>query len=580
MGKVSAAMAAAAVIATTAIAGSPVASYAGGQGRSGGSHERLLVPHPGDPKVSERTPERAAPRAMSTSVNLGISRYSDIVVDPTHKHVFISGGSGTSGVVVTDLAGKKLETLGSTPGASGMTLSPNGDTLYVALADGDGIREIDTSTLAGTTVSTGASTCPQDVAVTAGTVWFGYACDGGNGAVGSLDPSTDTVHTGVITGLGGTPVLTASPGLDGVLFTGLRGVDPTTIAKYDVTGGDTPTGTLVTSREAGDNLGDFVETPDGTDVIVASGAPYYQQVYSTTDLSADGTYTTSNYPDAVAVNEDGQIAAGISASGSKSVWLYKPGAAKAFKTISFADGEYLQPRGLAFTGQTVYAVTGGIGAGNGPFYLNVESTKPNAPMTISTNGRRFRYGAKAHVTVRLNTGDSHHHVLIYAVQAGQNKPTLVKSGQLKGGRLSATYHVKKWTMFAAVYTGGKNYGETVKTLQVRVHAKVTTKAKGAYAHRGAYALFHKGKDPHWLTTVAPNHQGECVVLQAEYFANGSWQALQGSGECVLLSSGSKALGVLQGTHVAGERARVRGVWTGDAYNLKQTGKWSYVRFTS
>jgi hypothetical protein len=31
-------------------------------------------------------------------------------------------------------------------------------------------------------------------------------------------------------------------------------------------------------------------TPDGKDVVLASGAPYYQEIYRVSDLSADGTF--------------------------------------------------------------------------------------------------------------------------------------------------------------------------------------------------------------------------------------------------------------------------------------------------
>jgi hypothetical protein len=569
MGNVRAVAAAAVVVATAVVAGSPASSYASRQS----GPERLVGSHQSAHAVA-RTPERTAPRA-TPGANLGLKTYSDIQADPAHKHVFISAGPSANGVVVTSLAGKKLKTLGSTPGASGMTLSPDGHTLYVALASGDGIREINTSTLVGTTVSTGANTCPQDVAVTAGTVWFSYACDDDLGRLGSLDPSTGTVSLGLASGFGYAPYLTTSPGLDGVLFTGVPSQSPAEIARYNVTGGDSPSATLVTSRQAGSNLGDLVETPNGKDLIVASGAPYYHQVYSTTDLSDDGTYTTSNYPNAVAVNEKGQVAAGIDGQDSKDIWLFKPGATKAFKSVDFGDDDYLQPRGLAFTGQTVYAVSGPFG---GPFVLHVISTKPDAPMKISTDAHAYKFGAKAHVSVHLKTDPSHRHVSIYATPLS-GKTKLVRSGNLKGGKFTASYAVKDLTLFTAVYDGGKTYGVTYKSRLVKVHARITMKPKGAYGRSGGYALFHKGKNPRWVSTVAPNLAGNCVYLQVEERVTGPWQAVPGSGSCFILSSASKAVGVLSGTHVAGERVRTRAIWAGNTAILKQKTPWSYARFT-
>lgn len=573
MGKIRAVSVAAAVVATAVVTGSPVASYAG---RPAGS-ERLFGAHQHVTSRTARSPRAARPVSpdITGPTRIGLGGYSDIVADAAHKHVFISGGTGVNGVAVFNLAGKRLKTLGSTPGATGMTLSANGATLYVALADGDGIREINTKTLTGTTVSTGAGTCPQDVAVTAGTVWFSYACDQGSGSVGALNPSTSVVSLGLATGFPYAPHLAASAGLAGALFTGVPDLSPASIARYDVTGGATPSATQTSTREAGENLGDLTVTPNGKDVIVASGSPYYHQVYSTTDLSNDGTYKTSNYPNSVAVNEQGWVAAGIDGIYSKDIWLYKPGAAKAFKTISFPTNDELQSRGLAFTGKSVFAVTGPFG---GPYVLNVASTEPNAPMKITTNGHHYGFGAKVKVTIHLKTPDSAKHVSLYATPAGGHQK-LVRSGKLKGGKFTATYALKQLTSFTAVYAGGKTYSPTTKTHWVKVHAKVSSKTHGGYAKHGKYTLVHVGKDPRWITTVSPNRGGNCVVVEAQARIHGPWQTLQGSGACLVLDARSQALGVLQGTHSVGEVARVRGVWEGDTLDLKKTGKWSYVRFT-
>jgi hypothetical protein len=53
------------------------------------------------------------------------------------------------------------------------------------------------------------------------------------------------------------------------------------------------------------NLGAMQITPDGKDVVIASGAPYYQQVYRVSDLSPDGTYPTTYYPNSVSIAAGG-----------------------------------------------------------------------------------------------------------------------------------------------------------------------------------------------------------------------------------------------------------------------------------
>jgi Big-like domain-containing protein len=40
-------------------------------------------------------------------------------------------------------------------------------------------------------------------------------------------------------------------------------------------------------------------------VVTASGAPYYHEIFQVSDLSAAGTYPTTNYPDSVSIAADG-----------------------------------------------------------------------------------------------------------------------------------------------------------------------------------------------------------------------------------------------------------------------------------
>lgn len=562
-----------ALVSLVAVGGSPSESFAG---TSAGDQEFSVGSTSGHTLSVARPDARAAvtPR-VSTGTRLGLRSTSDVLADPRHKHVFVSGGDASSGVVVTDSSGKLLKHLPSTAGARGMTLSPNGKTVYVALADGDGIREINASSLKGTTVRTGASTCPQGVAVTAGLVWFSYGCDGAGGAVGTLDPRSGAVHKQVLTGFDRPPLMASAGGLKRALFISDPGAWHAHVIRYHVTGGASPSAVLVASRRTGDNVQDMVETPNGKRLIVASYSVPYHQVYRTSTLAHAGSLKSAAFPVAVAVNEQGDVAAGVSAGFSKSVWIYRSRAAKAFKTIKFADSEYLQPHALAFVGSTVYAVTGGD---RGSRLLHVISTLPAAPMRITTNRRHYRYGERVRVSAHVEMAGSPR-VSLYATPKG-GKTRLLRSGRATGGTISATYSVTRQTVFTASYDGGPTYAPTSKSRMVQVHAKVTSKPIGAYGHQGRYALFHQDKNPTWLITVAPNKSGSWVDVEAQLSSGGGWHEIRGSGKLVVLDRKSQVKGVLRGNHKAGQLARVRGIWGPDAANLKQVGAWSYVRFTS
>ncbi|WP_052443312.1 YncE family protein [Streptacidiphilus neutrinimicus] len=81
-------------------------------------------------------------------VPLQIPHYAHMLVDAAHQHLFVSEGTGDSGILVTDFNGQTVATIGNEPGAEGMTLSPDGSTVYVALTNGDAVSAISTTTLA------------------------------------------------------------------------------------------------------------------------------------------------------------------------------------------------------------------------------------------------------------------------------------------------------------------------------------------------------------------------------------------------------------------------------------------------
>ena len=76
----------------------------------------------------------AAPAAADTGpVPLGMASFADVVLDEAHGQLFLSPGPSGAGVRVTDLQGGSAQTLDGLPGATGMSLTPDGRSLWVAL---------------------------------------------------------------------------------------------------------------------------------------------------------------------------------------------------------------------------------------------------------------------------------------------------------------------------------------------------------------------------------------------------------------------------------------------------------------
>ncbi|MEU9538167.1 hypothetical protein [Streptomyces mirabilis] len=128
----------------------------------------------------------------ASDVPLPIAHFAHMVVDARHGHLFISGGAGTDGILVTDLDGGNPTTISGEPSATGLALSGDGSALYAALPGRDAIAAISTENLTESArYGTGAGTRPDSLAVAGGTLWFGY----GTAGVGASGPSTGPVRS-------------------------------------------------------------------------------------------------------------------------------------------------------------------------------------------------------------------------------------------------------------------------------------------------------------------------------------------------------------------------------------------------
>ncbi|SOD85066.1 hypothetical protein [Streptomyces sp. Ag109_G2-15] len=296
---------------------------------------------------------------------LPLSHYSHLMVDTAHRHIFFSQGAGSTGIVVTDLSGTPVTTLADEQGATGLALSPDGGTLYAALADGDAVAAIDTSTLTETARwSTGTGSAPVSVAVAGGRVWYGYTdttdATDAKGAIGSVDPSaTDPAATPQpsMSHWSVAPLLTTG---GGVLAAEEPQQNLSHVATFDVSSG-TPSVKADTLVHGGTASGLQV-TGDGAKVLLAAPQQPALQAYraSDLDLASPSVYYAggmNSNPNSLAVDADGTIAVGSTAGSNAGVYLYA-GSNLAENHVTF-DAGTVAPDGLAWgtDGVTLYAVT-------------------------------------------------------------------------------------------------------------------------------------------------------------------------------------------------------------------------------
>ncbi|MEU0332436.1 Ig-like domain repeat protein [Streptomyces sp. NPDC006193] len=302
-----------------------------------------------------------APAFADSSQVLPVRTTGDIVVDAVHQQVFVSDPLYGK-IVVTDYAGKVVKQLTDRlSGVHGLELSADSGTLYAAVQDLDAIAVFDTATDTET-ARYEVGDKPLSVALAGGRLWFGYG-GAAAGDIGSVDLTSEDHE--VTLGQDGSwysaPLLDAAPGSD-TLVAGALGQSPVELASYDVSSGTAAR--TASTREAGSNLGDLQVTPDGKDVVVASGAPYYQQVFRTSDLNENGKYVTDAYPNSVAIASDGTVAAGIDGTYDPDVYIFRPGSSEPVRTYEFSGtsggSDLLVRAGLAWApdGSRLFAVTG------------------------------------------------------------------------------------------------------------------------------------------------------------------------------------------------------------------------------
>jgi hypothetical protein len=312
------------------------------------------------------------PAVADSGVTLPIESYADIAVDGAHHQVFVSDPSGSS-IMVTDYDGAPVKRITSEPGADGLVLSDDSETLYVALHADHSIAAIDTATLQETRrYALGEGIMPSKIAPAGGRLWFSYYDEVASGSdIGSLDlsdqaPEVELAQRGSYFWYY-PPLLASSPGDPAVLVAGAPAQSPAQVGVYDVSSGTAQERAYRSNpgSNGSDNLQDMAVTPDGQEVILASGYPYHHAAYRTSDLGDSVIYETYHYPTAVAVTADGRIAAGVSGSDRPTVYLFNPGEPTAYRTLAAGTNALttLAPAGLAWApdGSRLFAVTDDYG---------------------------------------------------------------------------------------------------------------------------------------------------------------------------------------------------------------------------
>jgi YVTN family beta-propeller protein len=310
---------------------------------------------------------QAIPAPVYSFSSLPLTSYFQMAVDSTNDHLFFSQGSASeNSILVTDFSGGTVATIAGQTGVKGITLSPDGSTLYAALAGADAVSAISTATLQQTAVyQLPAGDTPYFVAVQSGKLWVSYQTGtAGDAAIGDFDLSAadpSFATQAPMGGWGSAPEIAADPSGSGNVLVATDGLDPSTAASYD-TAQDPVTvhaqKTLKTDTNASGNcasVNDLAVVPGGAQFIVTCDDA--DEVFSTTNLGDQGTYPTASVADGVAVaSGTGMVAASV---GNGPIFVFTSGDTLPVSEFGgITAGSELVPAGLGITadGAWVFAV--------------------------------------------------------------------------------------------------------------------------------------------------------------------------------------------------------------------------------
>lgn len=277
-----------------------------------------------------------APAVADSAKTLSLSSAGDVLVDGVHQRVYISDPSGGR-LVVTDYSGTVQKTLLDLRGVDGLALSADSGQVYAAVADSDRIVAVNTTTYALSASYPIGADNPQTLGAAGGKLWFGYS-EGTAGHLGSLDLSgPDPVVT---LGQEGDHSWTRSPliGSDpaaSVIALGQR--ESSAVAVYDVSSGSAVLQAQADLGNEASNLRDLDVSPDGTEVVTASGAPYYHPVFSTTDLHKLLQYPSGAYGSSVDIGPKGVVAAGTFSWYDPDLHIYEQGSTTPIREYDYPN---------------------------------------------------------------------------------------------------------------------------------------------------------------------------------------------------------------------------------------------------
>jgi len=224
-------------------------------------------------------------------------------------------------------------------------------------------------------------------------------------------------------------------------------------------------------------------------------------------------------------------------------------------------------------------VTYHLSADTGAATTDVTTTVAGKPTDLSMHVRPSPASAEqsVHVTAHLDSPTTNRDVTLYLRPYKGSKTQFDQGAVDANGDRTADHVVHRRTTFIATFAGDSVYEPATARVTLRVRAVLDEALKGYFRTSGGARIYHRDDNPVLAVHMTPERKGACLYFRAQHKSHGDWVKSAVS-SCVHTDSTGRAIGVLQGHHIAGVAYRLRAEWHGTKAIARRSGAWMRLEF--
>jgi len=225
------------------------------------------------------------------------------------------------------------------------------------------------------------------------------------------------------------------------------------------------------------------------------------------------------------------------------------------------------------------SVTYHLSADAGAATFDLTTSVAGKPTDLSIHVRPSPASAErsVHVTAHLGSATTNRDVSLFLRPYRGSRKQFDQGAVDANGDRTADHVVHRRTTFIATFAGDSAYEPATARVGLRVRAVLDEELKGYFRSSGGARIYHRDDNPVLAVHMLPERKGNCLYFRAQHKRHGEWVRSAVS-TCVHTDSTGRAIGVLQGHHIAGVAYRLRAEWHGTKAVARRSGAWMRLEF--